>query len=250
MRNLLEHVLLAKYPDDVVGELLDSYFNIKENFYLQRFKSSELEGGFFVECVRRIIEIELFNKVIPIGSNLNNLSDQEIRRYENAVGDESYRLHIPKALRSIYNLRNKRGVGHLSNISPNLIDSTYIVSTCDWILAEIIRLNSNLCPAKCQRLIDGLVEKKIPLIFDNGKVQRILDIQMSKKEQVLALLYHNSNVLSDTQLLEYIEYSNPSTFKSKILLDLHKQRLIEYCDGKCELTPLGIRSIEIKLKDI
>jgi len=95
----IKNMLIAKYPDDLVEELLKSYQQIKENYYLGKFKPSELEGGFFVECVRRIIDLELFGQYVPIGKNLNRFNDQEMRRYENGSGDDSYRLHIPKSLK-------------------------------------------------------------------------------------------------------------------------------------------------------
>jgi hypothetical protein len=56
MKNIaIKTVLSAKYPEALVDELLKSYNDLKENYKLGRFKPSELEGGFFVEVVRRII---------------------------------------------------------------------------------------------------------------------------------------------------------------------------------------------------
>ena len=95
-----------------------------------------------------------------------------MKRYEQANGDESFRIHIPRVIKSIYNIRNKRGVGHISGVIPNVIDSTLIVSCSDWVMAELIRINSNLPYNQCEELISSLVQKKTPLVFDTGKVQR------------------------------------------------------------------------------
>jgi len=245
MLKIVESQLKAKYPDDVIDKLIESYLEVKNNFYLGKFKPGELEGGFFVECVRRIIDLELFNKTSPIGSALPPFNDSEMKRYENATGDEAFRLHIPRVLRSIYNIRNKRGVGHLALVSPNIIDCTYIVASCDWVMAELLRQVSTLPPDECQKIVDSLVQRKLPFVFEDGDIQRVLDIKLSKKDQVLVLLYHNSQPIEDVKLFQWVEYSNISVFRSKVLNTLHVERLIEYRkDGFCILTPKGIAFVE------
>ncbi|HEX2947157.1 MAG TPA: hypothetical protein VHT96_14520 [Clostridia bacterium] len=245
MLAVIESQLKVKYPPDIVDALLRSYLELKENFSLGKFKPTELEGGFFVECVRRIIEIELFGTIIPIGTTLNTFSDAEMKRYENATGDESYRLHLPRALRSVYNMRNKRGVGHLSHVFPNVMDSTYIVSTCDWVLAELIRLISTLAPDECQRIIDSIVQRKLPIIFEDGDIQRVLDHTMKKSDQTIVLLYHNSQPIKDDTLCRWVEYASLSMYKRRVLEPSHTARLIEYRnDGFCLITPNGIDYVE------
>jgi len=245
MIDLIKTQLESKYPSDLVKALIDSYIELKRNFKLGKFKPSELEGGFFVECVRRIIEFELFGTTIPISKKLSIFNDSEMKRYENANGDESFRIHIPRVLKSIYNIRNKRGVGHLSKVSANLIDSTYIVAACDWVMAELLRQVSNLEPDECQRIVDSIVLRKLPIVFEDGDTQRILNIQMSTKDKVLTLLYHNSHPIEDKKLFDWIEYSNMSVFKLKVLKPLHKSRFIEYRkNGTCVLTPKGIEYVE------
>lgn len=245
MINLIELQLNAKYPADIVKALIKSYLELKGNFYLGKFKPSELEGGFFVECVRRILDLELFGTTEPIGKNLPSFNDNEMKRYENGVGDEAYRLHIPRALRSIYNMRNKRGVGHLSKVSPNIMDSTYIVAACDWVIAELLRQISTMTPDECQRIVDSIVQRKLPIVFEDGDTQRILDHKMNKKNQVLILLYHNSQPIEDIKLCKWVEYSSLPMFKTRILRVIHSERFIEYRnDGYCVLTPKGISFTE------
>ena len=238
----IKAILKSRYQDDFVDELLKSYKELKDNYYLGKFKPSELEGGFFVECVRRIMEFELFGVSIPIGTSLKPFSDSELNRYASTSGgDEAFRLHIPRVLRSIYNLRNKRGVGHLSKVTPNVMDSTYIVSSCDWVMAELVRNTSTKTPDECQKIVDSLVQRRLSMIFDDGDVQRVLNTGYSKKDQVILLLYHNNKSISDKTLFEWVEYSNFSVFISQILKPFHKERIIEYKkNGKCVLTQKGI----------
>lgn len=147
-------------------------------------------------------------------------------------------------LRSIYNLRNKRGVGHLSEVNPNIIDSTFILNACNWILAEIIRIKSELAIEDCKKIINGLVERNLPIIYDNNDIIRVLDTSLNTKQQLLLILYHRGDLVTVEELLIYTEYSNSSVFKNKILKDLHKKRFIEYRNNTCEITPLGLKEVE------
>src|SRR5690606_27634578 len=101
-------ILKSIAPDELISPLLDAYKEIEVNFSARRWKASELDAGHFVEVVRRIIDFQLTGTYLPIGRPLPALSDQELRRYEQALGHESLRLLIPRLLKAVYNIRNKR----------------------------------------------------------------------------------------------------------------------------------------------
>lgn len=138
----VETILRSRYPADIVKALLDAYREIESNYALQKWKPSELDAGHFVEAARRILEHELFGQATPINQQISKFSDQVLVKYEQATGDESYRMLIPRALKSVYNIRNKRGVGHVGPVSPNEMDATYILYSVKWVLAELVRLVS------------------------------------------------------------------------------------------------------------
>lgn len=104
-----EDLLKSAYPAELVNALLNAYSEIESNFAVRKWKASELDAGHFVEAVRRVLDHTLFAAYVPIGKSLPNFSDSELKRYEQSSGDESLRLHIPRVLKSIYNIRNKRG---------------------------------------------------------------------------------------------------------------------------------------------
>ncbi|MGE5552458.1 MAG: hypothetical protein ACM3XZ_00840 [Betaproteobacteria bacterium] len=244
MQSKIEAILTGRgYPDDIVRETVRSYEELKRNYYLRKFKPSELEGGFFVEAVRRILEFELHKKYVSTSQKLPPLNDGAMQHYEQGTGDEAFRLHIPRVLRSIYNLRNNRGVGHVGQVQPNVMDSTYIMSAVDWVMAELIRQTSTLPPDECQATVDALVQRRLPLVFEDGDVRRVLDPKMPTRKQILVLLYHESGPVSEKDLQAWTEYGNTTRFR-KILRHLHKERLIEYRDGVCKITPRGIQAME------
>lgn len=238
-----EDILKAKYPEELVGAVITAYREIESNFALGKWKYSELDSGHFVEAARRILELELTGTFTPIRDQLSKFTDQVLKQYEQATGDESYRMLIPRALKSIYNIRNKRGVGHVGGVSPNEMDATYILYSSKWVLAELVRLASGASIADTQRAVDEIVERKLSMVWKHGDTTRILDTSLGARSQVLVLLY-DSSPQSETQLRETVEYKTASDFR-KILKKLHADRLILYRpDGACVITPKGIVEAE------
>ena len=117
----LRDLLVASYPEELVDLLIDYFREIDRNYRLEKWKPSELDSGHFVEVARRVIENQLFGSYTPVGSSLGSFNSGILTRYESGSGDESYRIIIPRVLYAVYCVRNKRGVGHVGAISPNMI---------------------------------------------------------------------------------------------------------------------------------
>src|SRR2546425_8270199 len=147
----VESILKASHPPDVVDALLEAYKEIESNYALRKWKTSELDSGHFVEAARRLLENVLLGAYTPIGQSLPKFNDGVLAQYEKGAGHESFRILIPRVLKAIYNIRNKRGVGHVGPVSPNEIDSTLILYSAKWVLAELVRLASGFSPADVQR---------------------------------------------------------------------------------------------------
>ncbi len=238
-----EGLLKAKYPAALVDALLAAYLEIERNYVLKKWKASELDSGHFVEASRRILEHELTGSHTPLNRALSSFTDAVLKQFESATGDESLRLLIPRALKAIYNIRNKRGVGHIGAVSPNEMDSTYILYTCKWVLAELVRLASGLQPHETQHVMDTIVERRISVLWKEADVTAVLDPGMSAKEQALVLLYDQSPQAED-ELRAITEYKNPSKFRA-LLKELHRKKLIFRADtGKCIILPPGITEAE------
>ena len=239
----IKALLEKKFPTELVDPLLQTFKEIQANYSLRKWKASELDAGLFVEAVRRIVELALTGKFTPLGTSLPNFSDVVLKQYEQAPGDESFRILIPRVLKATYNIRNKRGAGHLTGVSPNEMDATFILYSSKWVLAELVRLASGLAPEKTQALVDQIMERQIELLWKSGTVTRVLETRLRTREQVLVLLYDDSP-RADSELQRIVEYTNVTNFK-KILRDLHANRIIEYgAGGACVITPKGIAAAE------
>jgi hypothetical protein len=242
----IEKALKHRFPIDVVDALLNAYREIEGNFILKKWKASELDAGHFVEATRRIIEQELFATHTKIGKDLPRFADTELKRYEQSTGDESFRILIPRALKAVYNVRNKRGVGHLGLISPNEMDATYILYTVKWVLAELVRLASGANTRDTQKAIESIVERRLSVLWKHDGITRILETSLTAREQVLILLF-DSSPQTEIDLQIAVEYKNLTNFR-KILNGLHKNRLIEHqSGGQSVITTKGIIAAEVVL---
>lgn len=243
MENRARTILSAASDSALSEALLTTFKEVEKNYFLRSWKTSELDSGHFVESVRRFIDKRLSGAYTPIGATLSTFNANELRRLENITGSEAYRLHIPRALFAIYGLRNKRGVGHLGLVSPNYLDATLIVATCKWILGEILRAESALSFDETASLVDAIVDRPVPGLWDAGSTRRILADGLSLREQILFLLLAESPQHAD-HILACTGYTNGAYFR-KQLRALHDERRIEFSnDGLCYLSPKGHKEAE------
>lgn len=197
------------------------------------------EVGQFVETVRRIIEFKLTGTYTPVSEKLKIFNEKVLTELEN-VGKqfpEEYRIVIPRCLYSMYCMRNKRGMIHKSHIDPNKMDATVLLYNTKWVLAELVRLESNFSFEDTENIVESIMMRETNLIWNTGKVLRVLDNKLKTKEKILCLLYVKDGQ-NDNDLQKSVEYKNKSQFRI-LLKTMHKDRLIEYCESRCKLSPLG-----------
>jgi len=246
--DIIRSDLKAKYPEDVIDSLLNSYTEIKENYYLQKHEPSELNGGKFVEAFVRLLQFIFSGTFTPIGTTIHNIPG-ELRLFENkpTTFHDSLRLHIPRGLVAIYNIRNRRGVGHLGgDVNPNLADATLIATLADWSIAELYRIEFNTSVDDAQKIVEQLVRRKLLLLYAVNGVQRVLDPDLSYKDQTLVLLAAAfPNELSISQIQAYIEHPNLSNLRTNVIRPLHKKRMIDMSgQGQCKILPTGLNYVE------
>lgn len=236
--------ILSSSSDDTLANLItEAFIDVEKNYTLQSWKTSGLDAGHFIEGVRRFLEYKLFEKYTSLNEKLASFNSGELQKYESQ--DEvntSFRIIIPRLLYGIASFRNKRGIIHTSEISPNRMDASYILATCKWILAEIIRIESNLDFTKATQLVEKITERNIEGIWKEGEIIRILNDRLSIQAKILFLLYNTSPVPS-AELIQIIEYQNANYFNQN-LQKLHSKRFIELRDDICTISPVGRRFFE------
>jgi hypothetical protein len=240
--------LKTKLPHDLVDFLLIAYIEIKENYLLGRHEPSELNGGKLVEACYRILEFAINGTYTAVGIHTPDMIGK-LRAFEQipaATAIESYRIHIPRTLTTIYNIRNKRGVGHLGgDINPNFADASFIVACSDWTIAELLRIHYACSLDEAQKIVDAIVTRPTFLIHQIEDIKRVLNPTLKHRDQVLVLLASEyPSFITDSKLIEWIEPKSKSTFIG-VLKKLHSERLIEYGpDKKCHILPTGLKYVD------
>jgi hypothetical protein len=187
---------LAKSHDSkLVDELIEAYVEAKRNYYLGGLRLSAVEGGRFCEAAYRILEERATKKYLPLGRQLDTEKlTHTLATLPAAAQPDAVRIHIPRALRVVYDIRNKRDAAHLADgIDPNLQDATLVVSIVDWVLAEFVRLYHNVPANDAQRIVESLITRQAPAIQDFNGFLKVLNPKLSAGDYVLLLLYQRGS---------------------------------------------------------
>ncbi len=210
---------------------------------------SAVEGGRFCEAAYRILEQVATGSFVPLGRRLN--ADQLARQLAalpvGSVSD-SIRLHIPRALRVIYDVRNNRDAAHLADgIDPNIQDSSVVVAILDWTLAEFVRLHHGVEASEAHELIAGLVTRKAPVIEDFDGFLKVLNPELQAGDHCLVLLYQRGRLGATVKQLT--EWARPSMRANlrRTLRRLEHDLAFVHSDGiGYQITLVGKREVESK----
>jgi hypothetical protein len=192
----IERGLKSKFDPKLVDELLSSYQDAKQNFYSAGLRLSAVEGGRFCEAAFRLLEQETTGKFTALNRQIH--TDNVIKALADlphTKAPDAIRIHIPRALRVVYDIRNKRDAAHLADgIDPNLQDATLVISVLDWVLAEFVRLHHNVSASEAQKIVDGLVTRKAPTIQDFNGFLKVLNPKLPVGQLILLVLFERGSL--------------------------------------------------------
>ena len=241
----IKNSLIARFPTNLVDELIECYVEQKKNFYLGRMRPNEVEGGRFAEAAYRMLQHSAGLSVTPLGVQLD--TSGIARTLENMTGaGDSVRFHIPRTLRVIYDIRNKRDAAHLGDgIDPNLQDSTLVSAALDWVLAEFVRLARGVSPDKAFALVKAITIRRVPAVEQFGDFLKTLRPSLGPSDRVLLLLYHCAD--GGATAAEFSNWLKPKQRAnlSRTLAQLEYEKdYIVFTSGRYQLTRRGISAIE------
>jgi AcrR family transcriptional regulator len=239
--------LLNRFPEKLVDALVECYSAQRRNLLLGNLRPNEVEGGRFAEAAFRVLEHYVGWTVTPIGSTLS--TEGLIKRLADlpaAKAPDSVRLHIPRTLRVVYDIRNKRDAAHLGDgIDPNLQDSTLVAAALDWVLAEFVRLARGVSPDEAYRIVRTITIRRVPAVEDIGGFLKTLRPSLGPSDRTLLLLYHCAdNGATEADLERWLKPSQRKNLR-RTLSDLeHEKDLVVQAQGRYKVTRRGIQEIE------
>jgi len=242
---------VGNLPSSLRSELVEEFDKITRNYREGRWEASELNGGRFCEIVYSIIAGHLDGDNYPANAKKPSRFKDACERLSNAptTYSESARLTIPRVLVPLYDVRNRRGVGHVGGeVDANHMDATFVLHTTQWVMAELVRIFHNTDTATASEVVKNLTDRTVPAIWKVGDVSRILDPSMTLADGTLLLLYSELGAQSDKDLAKNLEQEKLGNYR-RVLDRLHRARLIEYdrAKGIAHISPLGEKEVEEKL---
>jgi hypothetical protein len=247
--------ILSGVPAGLRDPLLKGYREIANNYAEHRWEPAELNGGKFCEVAYSLIAGTVSGKLPTTPSKPANMvaacrTLETLPADPHRQGDRSLRILIPRVLQALYEIRNNRGVGHVGgDVDPNFLDATAVYGMSSWVLAELIRIFHTVSTQEAQETVDALIERKHPLIWEFENVRRVLAPEMTKGDQALLLLHAKPAWVPEKELVDWVEHSNPTVFRQKILRPLHNERLIEFDEKqhRVRISPLGVADVEQRI---
>jgi len=241
--------LAATLPQKLVEELLEAHAEAKRNLYLRGLRLSEVEGGRFCEAAFRLLEQITQGSFTPLGIALNTEGIIEtLGGLPNGSYPDSIRIHIPRALRLVYDIRNKRDAAHLGDgIDPNLQDAALVTSVLDWVLAEFIRLYHNVTADVAQELVSQIVTRAVPVVQDFNGFLKILKPNLAVRDHCLVLLYQRGEEGAAFKEIESWVRPQMRANLGRTLIGLAERKDLIHFDGsRYFITRLGQKEVEAR----
>jgi hypothetical protein len=238
--------VLSTLPNEIVSNLLIEYRNIKQQYFLKKFLPTELNSGRFAECVTRLLQHIDIGTYTPFGKTLPK-TDTIFAKIENNVSlADTLRIFIPRLLRVLLDVRNKRDVAHVGGeVNPNFSDAKFVLYACDWVMTEIVRHFHNCSINDAAKIVDELNTVVVPIIFEVQGFVKILDTNLDAKEKTLAILYFKDpEKVTEKNLLTWVGITQMSNYRSRTLRQLDKDAYIHLDKGYCLITPKGKLYVE------
>jgi hypothetical protein len=242
--------VLGQLPQGLRSELLAEFAKITINYRERRWEAAELDGGRLCEVAYTILDAYTSGGTYPATASKPRYFDSACRTLESRTSyPVSARMTIPRVLVSLYDVRNHRNVGHVGgDVDANHMDAELVLAMSKWIVAEMVRLFHNIDVKTATDVVDALVDRTLPIIWEVDGVKRVLDTSLSLTEQTLLLLYSEPGAVSDKDLAKYLEQDRLANYR-RVLDKLHKVRKVEWnkATGLVTLGPPGRDDVEARL---
>ncbi len=159
--NEIYKILSQKIKPDLVKDLLNTYDSVQKEYYDDDNESTLSKSGKFVENVFRILHYIVTSEVLSeIKEGQLTKIFNEMEKADSSKFSDTIRLVIPRVGMTIYTMRSKLGSEHVKPTVPDFIDAKFTISSCDWIISELLRSYYDRDPSKIQELLQNIKSKK------------------------------------------------------------------------------------------
>lgn len=222
----ISELLKDRFAAEHVDSAVQHFERMVDDFRKGDWEDAAAKGGKFVEAALKCLWVHV-GETVPAGRNFSAGSIMDNLPLKGAFPD-TVRLTIPRACRFAYDIASNRGARHdATEIDANEMDATSVLSTCAWVLAEMVRYSQRgLDLAQAKRFVDGLMRKRFPFFEEiDGRIYsgiggsalevallvlaRIYPARMSRAELAASVTRHgysaNNAAVAITRVLKYAD---------------------------------------------
>jgi len=248
MINKIKNELKWTFSNELIENLIECYRLVKKKYYLGNYRPCSHEAGRFAEVVMRMLQQTTKGNYTPLGTSLPNFADEvkKLAQLSTSSFCESIRIQIPRTLQVIYDIRNKRDVGHVGGeVDANFSDATLSYTSCSWVLTELLRIYYTSNIDEAQKLVNDTIKIKIPIIQDFDGFLKILKPNLSLPNKILALLYYRASKGATKQELKlWLKKVRTDHFNSTLYRLEHDKAFIHISGDTVLITDSGLRYVE------
>lgn len=239
---MIDHAaLLSGIPTTLRQELLEEFRGLVTNFYEGRWRPAELHAGRFCEVVYSIL-LGRAEGSYPATASKPSDFPKACRGLESKTSlERGLRVLAARILPGLYEIRNNRDVGHVGgDVDSNFMDATYAVSAGSWLMAELVRVFHSMSISDATKAVQQLTELRTPAVWVDAEVRRVLNPDLSLRDQCLLLIASAGSEVTIDRLIAWTEVKNKAYLR-KVIAALHTSRKIEAANPEKEikLLPAG-----------
>lgn len=224
-------------------ELADEQEELTKAYFRKDYEKVLLKAGKFTETLFQIFEF-LQKGSFSQQPSINDIESTLAKLPEGSI-PESMRIILPRLGKVIYSIRSKRGGGHKTSVPPLEVDAYVCLTSSQYVLAELLRLYSDLPDKRIIGYVRSYIRPKLPFIeeFENGELMLLVDTK-SCKDKMLLMLYHlYPQRVSNEVLRKHIKGETSQNIISSLAFAEEKKLVHRSNDGS-KLTELGKRFVE------
>lgn len=222
----INELLKDRFAAQHVDSAVQHFGRMVDDFRKGDWEDAAAKGGKFIEAALKCLWVHV-GEAVPSGRDFSAGTIMDRLPSKSAFPD-TVRLTIPRGCRFAYEIASNRGARHdATEIDANEMDASVVLSSCAWILAEMVRYSqrgSDLAHAKT--VVAGVMRKRFPFFEEiDGRVYtdigdsafevallilaRIYPRRLNRAELVASVRRHghsqNNAAVAVTRVLSYVD---------------------------------------------
>ncbi len=237
-------VLLKNLPHNYINLVEQEYNKLKNSYYSEDKTGVGIHSGKLCELISSLVCYQEFKQV----EDLNNINfNNNIQKLEGGgqkkkPHEEVSRLMIPKVLRSIYTIRNKKNVAHIKKLDPVKVDLKFINIAVDWVISQLLIVYCNVNNVEVIKYFERISLddfRKVERFEDGDIVFNAPNLSFTNKLLFILADFYNKGRIDEDKLHKISKPKNKSYIRT-YLNRMEQNKLVHINEKGIILTKWGM----------